>query len=72
MAGKMNKVSGPYWKIEPELVAYLQKEPLCLNPHLIQAPLEHLQTLYSNMVGGIILVTKQFYLDGSALPPYNP
>jgi hypothetical protein len=54
MASQMNKVSRRYWKPEPALLAYLQKEPLHLNPQPLQTPLERLQTLHSNAIGGII------------------
>jgi hypothetical protein len=69
-ASQMNKVPGPYWKPDPELVKYLEQEPLRLNPTPLQLPLERLQTLYSDTVGGILLVTKQFYPDGKASIPY--
>jgi hypothetical protein len=62
----MNKVPGGYWKPKPELLVYLQKEPLHLNPHPIPTPMEHLQTLYSDTVR----VTKQFSKDGMASPSY--
>jgi hypothetical protein len=70
MASQMNKVPGPYWKPDPELVAYLEQEPIRLNPTPLQLPLERLQTLYSDTVGSILLVTKQFYPDGTASIPY--
>ena len=69
-ASQMHKVSGRYWKPEPELFASLQQETLRLNPHPLPAPMDRLQTLYSDTVGGILLVTKQFFKDGTATLPY--
>jgi hypothetical protein len=66
----MNKAAGRYWKPEPELLAYLQQEPLRLNPQPRQIHLERLHNLYTDTVGGIILVTKQFSKDGSASDPF--
>ncbi len=66
MASQMNKVAGRCWKPEPELLAYLQQEPLRLNPLQPPTHLERLRTLYTNTVGGIILVMKQFSNDGLA------
>ncbi len=48
----------------------LQQEAVRLNPHPLQAPLDRLQTLYSDTVGGILLVSKQFFQDGTATLPY--
>jgi hypothetical protein len=69
-ASHMNKVSGRYWKLEPELLAYLEKEPLGLNPQPLQTSMEHLQTLHTDAVGGIISVTKQYSNDGLASSPF--
>ncbi len=66
-ASQMNKVSGRYWKPEPELLVYLQQEHLRLNPLQPQPLLERLCTLHTDTAGGIILVTKQFSNDGLAL-----
>jgi hypothetical protein len=69
-ASQMNKVSGIYWKPDAALKTYLQQEPLRLNPHPLQPKLERLQSLYSDTVGSILLVTKQFHPDGTASPAY--
>jgi hypothetical protein len=66
-ANQMNKVARRYWKPELELLVYLQQEPLRLNPLQPQPLLERLCTLHTDTAGGIILVTKQFSNDGSAL-----
>jgi hypothetical protein len=57
-ASQMHKVSGRYWKPEPELFPSIQQETLRLSLHPLQVPMDHLQTLYSDTVGGIFLVTK--------------
>jgi hypothetical protein len=61
-ASQMHKVSGRYWKPEPELLTHIQQE----YQHPLQASIEHLQTLYSDTVGSIIPVTKQSFKDRSA------
>jgi hypothetical protein len=71
MASQMHKVPGIHWPSKLGLAAALQQEPLRLNPPKLSKPLDRLKTIYSNTVGGILLVTQHYYLDSSSAPePY--
>jgi hypothetical protein len=69
-ASQMHKVSGTYWKPDQELAAYLQQDPICLNPSPKQDSLARLASLRKDMVGGLLLVTQQFSADGVLSQPY--
>jgi hypothetical protein len=70
MASQMHKFPGIHWTSESGLAASLQQEPLHLNPTQVSPPLDRLKLLYSNKIGGILLVTMHYYLDHSVSKPY--
>ncbi len=69
-ASQMYKVPGTYWKPDQELAAFLQAEPLRLNPHPTQDALTQLAFLQKEAIGGILLVTQQRTHTGSFSEPY--
>ena len=53
----MYKVPGMYWPTAAGLNVSLKQEPLRLNPKPASSDLARLKMLYSDKIGGILLVT---------------
>jgi hypothetical protein len=69
-ASQMYKVPGTYWKPDQELAAFLQAEPLRLNPEPTHDAMTRLDFLQKEAIGGILLVTRQHTHTGSFSDPY--
>jgi hypothetical protein len=70
-SSQMNKVPGRYWLPEPDLSASIQQAySQLLNPQPATTPMARLNSLRSEAVGGILLVTQQFAADGTASSSY--
>jgi hypothetical protein len=66
----MHKVPGTYWKPDSELAVLLWQETAGLNPTPHQDSLARLGSLRQELVGGILLVTRQYMKDGISSAPY--
>jgi hypothetical protein len=64
-SSQMDKVPGQYWKPRPDLITSLQQDSQLLNPKPRPDPMARLISLCLEAVGGILLVTQQFALDGT-------
>lgn len=69
-ASQMHKVPGSYWPSAPDLSAALEQAPLRLNPTPAAPLLTRLHSLYSDPIGGVLLVTMRHHEDGPISEPY--
>jgi hypothetical protein len=69
-ASQMNKVPGRYWQPKLGLTNSLEQTSQLLNLQPVPTPMVRLSSLRLDSIGGILLVTQQYALDGTITEPY--